>query len=315
MREETVASHEAECTYWLTRALQQAGNGTRNETGMWLARQFGHARFGEARAGEVMAEYAGRVAQARPGEAVHGCRSDGNASLRVQPVAARAPAQIISGEAADDLPILPLDDAGELPEITPDPLPPWAAEYGDAERGQRGKHYAAHAANAAGYRVHLPAKLQRRDRGQLRGAALPLCRGGSGIGRTQDGDTRPHRQAAFRVAGSNCSAAREEKAAEAEAKRRLAEKKIRELEREYGQVSAMGDGAEKQRLQGEIVKLTLANPQPGALPQLLAEDFTVAASALRWRATANRCSSLRTKGACLTTYLGDFPKWQSLIFS
>ncbi|MHB1156055.1 MAG: YfjI family protein [Phycisphaerales bacterium] len=177
----------------------------------------------------------------------------------------------------DDPVILPLDDAEELPEILPVVLPEWAAKY--AIELSRAKEVSPTLATLLMLPV-IASTCQRAYVVEIEGSYTePLCLYASPALDSGERKTAIHGPIVKPIFEFQGQLRREAKdaAAEAEIKHRLAEKQIKNLEREMPDIQVMGDKAELDRIQKEIISITLANPKPAGLPQLVMQDFTDAA--------------------------------------
>ncbi|MGE5612377.1 MAG: DUF3987 domain-containing protein [Bacillota bacterium] len=298
---------EQACAHWLSRAVAQSTSGKRNETGLWLACQLRDAGIAEAQATDTLREYASRVEQPDPAkpytveEALATVRSAYSRPAREPAAPATA-----GGNAGEDPPILPLDDAGDLPEISPTPLPDWAATY------------AWELSKAKEVSITLPSLLmlptiastcQRRYILQIEGSYKePLCLYTAPSLESGERKTAIHGpiiRPLFEFQRQLQKEARTQ-AAEADAKRRLAEKAIRELEKEHSQVVALGDKEEEERLEREIVKLTMENPGAAPLPQLVMDDFTVAALGMALAANGESLLVTSDEGGIFDNLMGKF---------
>ena len=261
--------------YWLGRAVDRSEQGKRNETGLWLACQLRDAGIPEEEAVATLEGYADHQADDYTAEeAAASARSAYSRPAR-EPAAVRVAADADDGGA--DPAILPLTDGDDLPEIPPTVLPEWAARY--ASELSEAKEVSPTLATLLMLPV-IASTCQRLYVVEVEGSyAEPLCLYASPALDSGERKTAIHGPIVKPIREFQGQLRQDagDAAAEAEVKRRLAEKQIKGMEKQVDEVRAMGDTAEVERLEKEIIRLTLTAPKPGGLPQLVMQDFTDAA--------------------------------------
>lgn len=257
---------------WLKQALQRAVKGKRNDTGFWLARQLRDAGLTQDEAGEVLEDYADKQTEDYTRE---------EAAASVVSAYSRPPREPAArgavGDGENDPSILPISDSEVLPEIPPDVLPSWAAQH--VAELSKAKEVSPTLATMLTLGA-IASTCQRIYEVKIEGSySEPLClyvAAALDSGERKTAIHSPIMKPIFQTQADRRKAD-QKKAVEANAKRRVAEKQVKSLERQIPEVEMTGDTAELERIKQRIMTLELENPKPPGPPQLVMEDFTDAA--------------------------------------